>query len=167
MGKRTCNSTAPLTTNDYDGNNALAHVNFPIDLSGNGTRKTQQTGDSAHPTRVLRRRVLAHLRDAADVPTVVLTAPAGSGKSITVAQWSEVDPRHCEAVRLAPYLDNPASVAASIAGALEAVGPAAPGTRIGITAVEPTFSAVVLPALVPLLPHVRSRTCSCWTTSMC
>ena len=110
----------------------------------------------AHPTRVLRRRVLAHLRYAEAMPIVVLTAPAGSGKSITIAQWAEIDGRHCEIVRLAPHLDNPAALATRIAKALDAVGPAAPGTRMSITAVQPEFSGVVLPGLAALAAS-RSR----------
>ena len=125
----------------------MARVIVPVNLSGNGAQGSKQTVDGPHPTRVLRRRFLAHLRDTAQVPIVVLTAPAGSGKSIAMAQWSELDPRQCEAVRLASYHNNPASLATCIAEALEAVGPAAHGTRRSITAVEPEFSGVVLPAL--------------------
>ncbi len=125
----------------------MGRVNFPVDVSGNVAQGTEQAAENAHPTRVLRRRLLAHLRDCQAVPIVVLTAPAGSGKSITIAQWSELDTRQCEAVRLASYLDNPSSLATSLVDALEAVGPAAPGTRMSITAVEPAFSAEVLPAL--------------------
>jgi len=135
---------------DFDGSHALARVNSAVDLSGNGRLAALAAVDDAHPTRVLRRRVVAHLRHAAAVPIVVFTAPAGSGKSITVAQWAELDPRHCEAVRLAPYLNNPAALATRISQALEAIGPAAPGTRIGLTGVEPEFSAVVLPTLSAL-----------------
>ncbi|MGB8383478.1 MAG: LuxR C-terminal-related transcriptional regulator [Dermatophilaceae bacterium] len=134
---------------DDDGNAALGRVNFPIDLRGNGQGSGQEL-QNAHPTRVLRRRVLAHLRAAEAVPIVVLTAPAGSGKSITIAQWAEIDGRRCEMVRLAPHLDNAAALATRIAEVLDAVGPAARGTRMSITAVEPEFSAVVLPGLAAL-----------------
>jgi LuxR family maltose regulon positive regulatory protein len=128
----------------------VAQVSSPIDLRGDGAQGLHMSVQGAHPSRVLRRRVLARLQEAATVPVVVLTAPAGSGKSITIAQWCEIDTRRCETVRLAPYLDNPASLATSLAEALEAVGPAARGIRMSITAVEPAFSAVVLPALTEL-----------------
>ncbi|MGV1007163.1 MAG: LuxR C-terminal-related transcriptional regulator [Dermatophilaceae bacterium] len=122
-----------------------------------GTRATGDEVDAAgrparpkEPPRVRRHRVLARLREAAGVPVVVLTAPAGSGKSVAAAQWCAEVERYCATVRLAPHRDNPAALAASLTAALNAVGPVAPGTKLSITAVEPAFSAVVLPELTAL-----------------
>lgn len=103
---------------------------------------------------VERRRVLGLVSGAASV--VVLSAPAGSGKSIAARQWLAGDGRATATVRAGRHLDDPVSLAQSLLDAVEPFGEPAPRTRAGITGKEPAFSAAVLPALASVLQN-RSR----------
>ncbi len=90
---------------------------------------------------------MALLEDASAATVVVASGPAGSGKSTLAAQWLEADPRPSVTVRLLPYMDDPVVLADQLVAALEALGPAAPQTRSALTALEPAFSATLLPGL--------------------
>ncbi len=113
---------------------------------------TLNAGALRTPT-VRRTRLLARL-SAASTPAVVISAAAGSGKSTLAAQWSAADDRPHATRALAPHLDDAAALAGLLVDALEQVGPLAPHTRAAITAAEPAFSAIVLPAITEL---TRSR----------
>lgn len=102
---------------------------------------------------VARARVLELL--ATDASVLVLSASAGSGKSVAIRQWIGLDGRPAATVRVTEYLDNAVAMAQALVDALEAFGPAAPETRARLTDKEPAFSATVLPALATL---ARSRT---------
>src|SRR5215470_17308655 len=45
------------------------------------------------PSAVVRERLIRNLTHAADVPVVLLAAPAGYGKTTLLAQWAQQDPR--------------------------------------------------------------------------
>jgi LuxR family maltose regulon positive regulatory protein len=101
----------------------------------------------AGTARVSRDRLLAELAEEADTPVIVISGAAGSGKSTLTAQWAAADARPHAAVSVSPHLDDPAALAHLLVEALETVGKPAPRTRAVITAAEPEFSAVLLPAL--------------------
>lgn len=105
---------------------------------------------------VVRVRLLQQLEDEGRSEVVLITAPAGSGKSMLARQWSDRDPRAHAYVQLAPNLDDPAALALTLIQALEGLGAPAPETRAAATGVEPAFSATVLPAL-SLLARTRAR----------
>jgi LuxR family maltose regulon positive regulatory protein len=86
----------------------------------------------------------------AEAAVVVLSASAGSGKSIAIRQWIDIDCRPAATVRVTQRLTNAVAMAQSIVDALEAFGPPAPQTRGRLTDKEPAFSATVLPALATL-----------------
>lgn len=94
-----------------------------------------------------RRRVLRLLDDARSSTVVVLSAPAGSGKSTVAEQWVTRDARAHVTLRLAAHLDDPAVLGELVIDSLEHFGPPAPETRACITGKEPVFSATLLPAL--------------------
>ncbi len=100
---------------------------------------------------VIEREALgARLREHADVPVVVVHGGAGFGKTTLAAQWAQRDPRPHEFVRLARFLDDPAALGRVLIDALESIGPGAGAVRDVVTAVEPAFSAVLLPAITRL-----------------
>lgn len=98
-------------------------------------------------SEVERRRVLRLLDESRSSTVVVLSAPAGSGKSTVAQQWVTRDARSHVTVRLAEHLDDPAALSEHIIDALECFGAPAPETRSRITGKEPVFSATLLPAL--------------------
>ena len=81
---------------------------------------------------------------------IVVSAPAGAGKSVLAQQWAARDPRVHATLRLGAHLDDPVALAEQVIEALETFGPPAPKTRAGITGTEPVFSATLLPALTRL-----------------
>ena len=89
------------------------------------------------------------------IPVVMVSGPAGAGKSVLARQVLDADDRHRLELPLAPRLDEPAALVRAVVEALETVGLAAPNLHSSITAAEPAFSTIVLPALARL---VSSRT---------
>ena len=82
---------------------------------------------------------------------VVVSAPAGSGKSVLARQWTGRGSRRHTTVQVAAYMDDPAILSEAVLDALETLGPAAPQTRARMTGKEPAFSSIVLPALTRLV----------------
>ena len=100
---------------------------------------------------VIERESLAkRLAESPDVPVVVVHGGAGFGKTTLAAQWAQRDPRPHEVVRLARFLDDPAALARVLVDALESIGPGSGAIQDVVTAVEPAFSAVLLPAITRL-----------------
>ncbi|MFZ0529217.1 MAG: LuxR C-terminal-related transcriptional regulator [Propionicimonas sp.] len=97
-----------------------------------------------------RESLVMRLRDNTEVPVVLVCAAAGFGKTTLAAQWEQHDPRTHQTVQLARFLDNPAALALRLIDALEAIGPGAGAIRDVVTAMEPSFSAILLPAITGL-----------------
>ena len=99
------------------------------------------------PSAVPRAR-LARLQKVAQRSRVVLvSAPAGYGKSILIAQWSELDPRDCGWVQLA-YGDNDhVALLAHVASALEHTTPIRDDLLEELSRRAPRLDEVVLPLL--------------------
>ena len=104
-------------------------------------------------TWVPRPRLQAVLSDAANEgrPIVMVSAPAGAGKSVLARQWLEVDTREHLEIALTPDLDEGALLLHTVVGALETVGVPAPNLQASITSAQPRLSTVVIPALERLL----------------
>ena len=71
---------------------------------------------------VRREDLLARLEQERCRPLILLTAPAGYGKTTLLAQWAAESSRPCAWVTLDHADDDPETLAASISGALETVG---------------------------------------------
>ncbi len=104
-------------------------------------------------TWVPRPRLQAVLGDAAREgrTVVVVSAPAGAGKSVLARQWLEVDTREHLEIALTPDLDEGALLLHTVVGALETVGVPAPNLQASITSAQPRLATVVIPALKRLL----------------
>jgi LuxR family maltose regulon positive regulatory protein len=99
---------------------------------------------------VTRHALLARLDADRDRPIVVVHAGAGFGKTTLAAQWAARDPRTHVLVRVAPFLNDPASLALRLIEALETLGPPVGDLRALATGVEPAFSAQLLPSITRL-----------------
>src|SRR3954471_7956883 len=67
---------------------------------------------------VRRDDLLARLRRNAELPVVVLDAPAGYGTTTILRQWAAEDPRPVRWVSLNPLHDDPALLLSSLLGAV-------------------------------------------------
>jgi LuxR family transcriptional regulator, maltose regulon positive regulatory protein len=75
------------------------------------------------PGLVPRERLVARLREAGDVPLVLVVAPAGYGKTTAVAEWAERDGRPFARVALQREDGDPARLLRSILLALDELEP--------------------------------------------
>ena len=80
---------------------------------------------------MVRERLLRQLHGAADVPLVLLVAPAGYGKSTLLAQWAERDTRPFAWLNLDQSDNDPVQLLSSVTSVLHASGlvPAKRGRR--------------------------------------
>ncbi|MBS1868032.1 MAG: AAA family ATPase [Actinobacteria bacterium] len=85
--------------------------------------------------------------DAQRSRLVLVSAPAGYGKSTLVAQWSDLDPRPTCWVRLGRGDNDPAVLLGRIAAALERTGPLADAAGEELARRTPRIDEVVLPRL--------------------
>ena len=79
---------------------------------------------AARPGLVDRRR---GGRRETNEPVVLLSGAAGSGKSVALRQWLDLDDREHLEVRVVANLDDPEALVRALVEALEPVGPPAPG----------------------------------------
>ncbi len=98
---------------------------------------------------VARPRLVDRLRGgprATNEPVVLLSGAAGTGKSVVLQQWLDLDDREHLEVPVARGLDDPEALVRALVEALEPVGPPAPamGTPSGEA---DDFAARVLPGL--------------------
>lgn len=108
-------------------------------------------------TSVERRDLLRRLRDHAEAQVVLVHAPAGYGKSTLARQWARQDARPHLTLRISSRQDDPAALALELIDALESIGPGGGQIRAVVTAREPSFSALLLPAITRLAATRPSR----------
>jgi LuxR family maltose regulon positive regulatory protein len=100
--------------------------------------------------RTIRRNALLNdlATTADDIPLVLLTAPAGYGKTTVLSQWAAADPRPFAWVDLHESDDNPDRLLRHLALALQRVRPLAPAVWRGLGAPTASVTGVALPRLV-------------------
>ncbi len=113
-------------------------------------RVFQDGGQTRSVAVVARHALLARLDADRDRPIVLVHAGAGFGKTTLAAQWAARDTRPHALVRVAPFLDDPSSLALRLIEALESLGPPVGELRALATGVEPAFSALLLPSITGL-----------------
>lgn len=104
--------------------------------------------DDAPTMRIVRTRLLEKVESAPpQVTVVVLSGPAGSGKSALAEQLLDADDRPHAVVPLARHSDEPTALAATLLDAFRALGASTAHLRLAVTSEEPTYSATLLPAV--------------------
>jgi LuxR family transcriptional regulator, maltose regulon positive regulatory protein len=100
------------------------------------------------PPWVVARPRLSVLRKAAERSRVVLvSAPAGYGKSTLVAQWSDLDPRASGWVQLGPGDNDSVVLLARVVAALERTGPVCDELLEELARWTPRIDEVAIPLL--------------------
>ena len=108
------------------------------------------TAPAVRPDTVDRPRLVARLRAVADVPVVVVCAPAGYGKTTLLAQWAAQDPRPCAWLSLGPADDDAVTLLTDIASALDRIETVGSDVFDALRA----GSAAVVPLALPRLSRV-------------
>ena len=110
-------------------------------------REAKRRVSTVLPRMVARPR-LAALQKAAERSRVVLvSAPAGYGKSTLVAQWSDLDPRASLCVQLGPRDNDPVVLLARVVAALERTGPVCGELLEELSGRMPRIDEVAIPLL--------------------
>ena len=100
------------------------------------------------PPWVVARPRLSAVQKAAERNRVVLvSAPAGYGKSTLVAQWSALDPRASGWVQLCPGDNDPVVLLAQVVAALERTGPVRDELLEELSGRTPRIDEVAIPLL--------------------
>ena len=100
------------------------------------------------PAHTVRRRRLVESLLGETAPLVVVSAPAGSGKSLAIGQWLEVDERASAWLQLDAGDNDPVTLLQYVARALLRLAPLDPIVLTWLSLPEPPVAKVVVPALV-------------------
>jgi LuxR family maltose regulon positive regulatory protein len=100
------------------------------------------------PDHMVARPHLVERLSTAATPLVVLSAPAGSGKTLTVRQWLQTDPRPVVWLRLDAGDNDPVTLLQYVARALLTLSPLDPTVLAWLELREPPVRNVILPELV-------------------
>ena len=100
---------------------------------------------------VSRDDLVERLITSGDRPVVTIAAPAGYGKTTTLAIWDQADPRPFAWVWLEPADDDPLRLARHIAAGLDRVVPTSGDELLGLSGVGRSVTDDLLPCLVHLL----------------
>ena len=120
-------------------------------VAPSGTRPLLRASKPRVPTVppwVVARPRLSAVQKAAERSRVVLvSAPAGYGKSTLVAQWSDLDPRATGWVQLGPGDNDPVVLLARVVAALEPSGPVCDELLEELSGRTPRIDEVAIPLL--------------------
>ncbi len=120
-------------------------------VAPSGTRPLVRASKRRVPTVppwVVARPRLSAVQKAAERSRVVLvSAPAGYGKSTLVAQWSDLDPRASGWVQLGPGDNDPVVLLAHVVAALERTGPVCGELLEELSGRTPRIDEVAIPLL--------------------
>ena len=120
-------------------------------VASSGTRPLLRASKPRVPTVppwvVARPRLSAVQRAAGRSRVVLVSAPAGYGKSTLVAQWSDLDPRATGWVQLGPGDNDPVVLLAHVAAALERTGPLCDELLEELSGRTPRIDEVAIPLL--------------------
>ena len=102
---------------------------------------------TGRPWVVARPRLSAVQKAAERDRVVLVSAPAGYGKSTLVAQWSDLDPRAGGWVQIGPGDNDPVVLLARVAAALERTGPVCDELLEELSGRMPRIDEVAIPLL--------------------
>jgi LuxR family transcriptional regulator, maltose regulon positive regulatory protein len=101
----------------------------------------------AHAGLVPRAGLIGELRDASDIPVLLVVAGAGYGKTTLVSQWLRDDHRSVAWLTVSREHDDPAVLLADIVHVLDEFEPLEPRAKQRLAATTIDFSAVLVPRL--------------------
>ncbi len=110
-------------------------------------REAKRRVSTVLPRMVARPRLAAFQKAAERSRVVLVSAPAGYGKSTLVAQWSELDPRASLCVQLGPRDNDPVVLLARVVAALESTGPVCGQLLEELSGRMPRIDEVAIPLL--------------------
>src|SRR4051812_46888058 len=96
---------------------------------------------------VVRGQLVDRLREAASVPVVLITAPAGYGKTTLLSQWDDEDRRPFAWLTLDQNDNDPDVVLTYLMLALQRIEPVDPGALAALIGAGEDLAAVTLPRL--------------------
>jgi LuxR family maltose regulon positive regulatory protein len=102
---------------------------------------------TAHDDLVLRGQIVDRLLESADIPVILVTAPAGYGKTTVVRQWSEEDPRPFAWLSLDDDDNDPVTLVTYMMLALQRLGPVDAGILTAFVSDQPTATSDLLARL--------------------
>ena len=110
-------------------------------------REAKRRVSTVLPRMVARPRLAAFQKAAERSRVVLVSAPAGYGKSTLVAQWSDLDPRASVCVQLGPRDNDPVVLLARVVAALERTGPVCGELLEELSGRMPRIDDVAIPLL--------------------
>ena len=110
-------------------------------------REAKRRVSTVLPRMVARPRLAAFQKAAERSRVVLVSAPAGYGKSTLVAQWSDLDPRASLCVQLGPRDNDPVVLLARVVAALERTGPVCGELLEELSGRMPRIDEVAIPLL--------------------
>jgi LuxR family maltose regulon positive regulatory protein len=96
---------------------------------------------------IRRDRLISRLLAEADVPTVLVAAPAGYGKTTLLSQWDEADPRPFVWITLDERHNDPALLLGSLVSGLSELEPVDDRVSAALAVPRPGIPTVVIPRL--------------------
>jgi LuxR family transcriptional regulator, maltose regulon positive regulatory protein len=114
-------------------------------------------GPAFGPALVARPRLVRLLANARDVPLVLLAAPAGYGKTTTLLDWAQHDPRPFAWVALDAGHDDPATLLTSVARSSAAARERADAFVLVLDGLDALRSPEALDAVAGLVAHPPPR----------
>jgi LuxR family maltose regulon positive regulatory protein len=99
------------------------------------------------PSLVSRPRLVDRLRSAAHAPLLLLTAPAGYGKTTLLGEWAQQDKRPFARLSIRPSHDDPAFLLVAIIEALDRVEPVDTAVLESLAGPVPDIDGIALPRL--------------------
>ena len=110
-------------------------------------REAKRRVSTVPPRMVARPRLDAFQKAAERSRVVLVSAPAGYGKSTLVAQWTDLDPRPSLCLQLGPRDNDPVVLLARVVAALERTGPVCGELREELSGRMPRIDEVAIPLL--------------------
>jgi LuxR family transcriptional regulator, maltose regulon positive regulatory protein len=102
---------------------------------------------TVRPGVVPRPELLARLRDAREVPTVAVVAPAGYGKTTLLALWAAADDRPFAWLSVDPHDNDPIVLLTHLAVALDRISPLPDGVFDALRTIGVSVPGTVVPRL--------------------
>jgi LuxR family transcriptional regulator, maltose regulon positive regulatory protein len=126
---------------------------IPLHAPARRTLRRARRSPALGPGLVGRARLVRRLVAARDVPLVLVAAPAGYGKTTTLLDWAQHDPRPFAWVALSPADDDPGALLAAVARSSEAAIGQGDAFVLVLDGLDAVRSDEALAAVADLVAH--------------